>query len=45
MGIGLVGLLLVIGVILFVLPEPVTSGLGMTLIGFAIVIWLYREVL
>lgn len=45
MALGLAGVLLVIGVILFLFPEPATSGLGMTLIGIAIMLWVVREIL
>lgn len=42
---ALVGLLLLVGVILFLFPEPATSGLGATLILLGILIWAAREVL
>lgn len=38
-GLGLVGLLLLIGLILFVFPEPATSGLGVTIIVIALIVW------
>lgn len=44
MALGLVGLLLVVGVVLFVFPEPATSGLGILLIATAVVLWLVQEV-
>lgn len=43
--IGLVGLLLLLGVVLFVFPEPATSGFGVTIILVAIVIWAASEIL
>ncbi|WP_254534526.1 hypothetical protein [Halomarina litorea] len=44
-GLGLVGLLLVIGIVLFLFPEPVTSGLGISLIVAAVVLWAIQELL
>lgn len=44
-GMGLIGILLVIGVVLFFFPEPVTSGLGIALIVAAAVLWVVQEVL
>lgn len=38
-GLGLVGLLLLIGLILFLFPEPATSGLGVTIIVIALIVW------
>lgn len=43
--IGLISLLLLLGVILFLFPEPVTSGLGMTILVLAVIIWVFSEVL
>lgn len=42
---GLVGLLIVIGIILFLFPEPATSGLGITLIVLALIVWAVSELL
>lgn len=44
-GLGLVGLLLVVGVVLFLFPEPLTSGLGGTLIAAAVLLWVAQELL
>jgi len=44
-GLGLVGLLLVIGLVLFLFPEPATSGIGVTLIVIAIIVWAVSEFL
>lgn len=44
-GLGLVGLLLVVGIVLFLFPEPATSGLGVALIVIAIIVWIVQEVL
>lgn len=44
-GLGLVGLLLLVGVILFFFPEPVSSGLGVTLIVAAVVVWVIQQFL
>jgi hypothetical protein len=44
LGMGLATLSLVIGVILFLLPEPVTSTLGLVLIATGAGIWLYKLV-
>lgn len=44
-GLGLVGLLLIAGIILFIFPEPATSGLGITLIVIAIIVWVVQEFL
>lgn len=40
-----VGLLLLVGVILFFFPEPVTTEIGILLIGLAIVVWIAKELL
>jgi hypothetical protein len=37
---GLISLLLVAGVVLFVIPEPATSALGILLISVGVVAWL-----
>jgi len=37
---GLITLLLVVGVVLFVIPEPATSGLGILLISVGALAWL-----
>lgn len=37
---GLITLLLLVGVVLFVFPEPATSGLGIALIATAAFLWL-----
>lgn len=37
---GLISLLLLAGVVLFVIPEPATSGLGILLIGVGVVLWI-----
>ncbi|WP_433634057.1 hypothetical protein [Halomicrococcus sp. NG-SE-24] len=44
-GLGLVGLLLVAGGILFFFPEPATSGIGVMLIIAAVVIWVIQRFL
>ena len=37
---GLIGLVLIAGVVLFLFPEPATSGLGVLLIAIGVVAWL-----
>lgn len=37
---GLIGLLLVVGVVLFLIPEPATSGLGILLVVAGVVLWI-----
>lgn len=37
---GLISLLIVAGVVLFLIPEPATSGLGILLIGAGVVLWI-----
>ena len=37
---GLIGLLLIVGIVLFLIPEPATSGLGILLIGAGVVLWI-----
>lgn len=37
---GLIGLLLVVGVVLFLFPEPATSALGIGLIAVGVLAWL-----
>lgn len=37
---GLGGLLVIVGIILFVIPEPATSGLGIALIVIGALVWL-----
>jgi hypothetical protein len=37
---GLISLLLVVGIVLFLIPEPATSGLGILLVGAGVVLWL-----
>lgn len=37
---GLIGLVLVVGVVLFLFPEPATSALGMALVAIGLVAWL-----
>ncbi|WP_436910100.1 hypothetical protein [Halosimplex marinum] len=37
---GLITLLVVVGAVLFVVPEPATTGLGVLLLGAAVVAWL-----
>lgn len=37
---GLITLLLVAGVLMFVFPEPITSGVGILLISIGVVAWL-----
>jgi hypothetical protein len=44
-GLGIVGLLLIAGIILFVFPEPATSGLGITLVVVAVIVWAVAELL
>lgn len=34
-----VGLLLIVGIILFFFPEPITTTIGIVLIGLAVVMW------
>lgn len=36
---GLISLLLIGGVILFLFPEPATSGIGMLLVGAGLILW------
>lgn len=43
--IGWIGLVLLLGVVLFLFPEPVTSGLGITILLVALAIWVVSEVL
>lgn len=43
--IGIVTLLILAGIILFVFPEPMTSGLGITLILIGVVVWILMEFL
>ncbi|MFC4359170.1 hypothetical protein ACFO0N_14580 [Halobium salinum] len=45
LSLGLVGLLLLVGIILFLFPEPATSGIGITLIVVALVLWVVQQVL
>jgi hypothetical protein len=42
---GLVGLLLLVGIVLFLFPEPATSGIGIALIVAALVLWVVQQVL
>jgi hypothetical protein len=42
---GLVGILLIIGIVLFFFPEPVTSGLGIALVVAAGLLWVVQEAL
>ncbi|WP_227377133.1 hypothetical protein [Haladaptatus halobius] len=44
-GLGLVGLLLIAGIILFVFPEPATSGIGVMLIIAAVIVWAVQRFL
>lgn len=44
-GLGLVGLLLLAGIILFIFPEPATSGIGVMLIIVAVIIWVIQRFL
>ena len=37
---GLIGMLLIAGVVLFFIPEPTTSAIGIALIGVAVVAWI-----
>ena len=37
---GLIGLLLIAGVVLFFIPEPTTSAIGIALVGVAVVAWI-----
>ena len=37
---GLISLILIAGVVLFLIPEPATSGIGILLIGAGVVLWL-----
>lgn len=37
---GLISLLLVVGIVLFLIPEPATSGLGILLVGAGVMLWL-----
>ena len=39
-GTGLASLLIIVGIILFIFPEPATSGLGVLLILVGILLWL-----
>lgn len=44
-GMSLIGLLLIVGIILFFFPEPITSGLGVALIVAAALLWVAQQVL
>lgn len=37
---GLGGLLVIVGIILFLIPEPATSAVGMTLVVIGALVWL-----
>ena len=37
---GLIGLVLVAGLVLFLIPEPATSGIGVLLMGVGVVLWI-----
>lgn len=37
---GLAGILLVAGVVLFLFPEPITSGIGVLLVVVGVIVWL-----
>lgn len=37
---GIITLVLIAGVVLFVIPEPATSGLGIGLVAFGLFLWL-----
>jgi hypothetical protein len=39
-GVGLAGLLIIVGLILFIFPEPATSGLGVILMLIGVLLWL-----
>lgn len=39
-GLGLGGLLVLVGVVLFVIPEPATSGIGILLVLAGVLAWL-----
>lgn len=44
-GLGLVGLLFLVGIVLFLFPEPATSGIGMTLIIIGVIVFLVQQFL
>lgn len=39
-GVGLAGLLILVGLVLFIFPEPATSGLGVVLMVLGVLLWL-----
>ena len=39
-GFGLGGLLILVGLVLFIIPEPATSGLGVVLMVLGVLLWL-----
>ena len=39
-GAGLAGLLILVGLVLFIFPEPATSGLGVILMLIGVLLWL-----
>lgn len=40
-GIGLGGLLVLVGLVLFIIPEPATSGLGVALMVLGLIVWAF----
>jgi hypothetical protein len=43
--VGLIGLALIVGVILFLFPEPITSTIGVALIVAAVIAWIVDALL